>query len=541
MDGLLEPFPAERLFPGAGSGFLDLGDLNEADFLGSVHFSENLDHFSENMEDFSNELFSSFFDDPMLVEKNPLLDMDLDPPTPGIQAEHSYSLSGDSAPQSPLMPVKTEDNANDLESGVWSLGHKLCSIMVKQEQNLVPELSESQLAASSVPVLNLNPLQRLPAPEEKQLFSGPGESPKQEKFHSVSTKPEKILPALIKASIEIIPPPVIKAEPKEVNQLLNVPADDLVQMPPTPPSSHGSDSDGSQSPQSLPPSSPVRPAARSSTAISSSPLLTAPHKLQGTSGPLLLTEEEKRTLIAEGYPIPTKLPLTKAEEKALKRVRRKIKNKISAQESRRKKKEYVECLEKKVETYTSENNELWKKVETLENANRTLLQQLQKLQALVAGKVSRPYKMASTQTGTCLMVLVLCFVLVLGSMMPCLPEFSSASQTVKATPAPDIYTTIQSRSLLFYDEGAGSLEESYSSFLPVEHPDGWETDKGQSEERRPQERTLGHLARTHETAKYLSKSQLEGPDQNQTDPTLNHFKKQFHERERSSSDTAEYL
>lgn len=95
-----------------------------------------------------------------------------------------------------------------------------------------------------------------------------------------------------------------------------------------------------------------------------------PQKLQGTSGPLLLTEEEKRTLIAEGYPIPTKLPLTKAEEKALKRVRRKIKNKISAQESRRKKKEYVECLEKKVETFTSENNELWKKVETLENANR---------------------------------------------------------------------------------------------------------------------------------------------------------------------------
>lgn len=44
---------------------------------------------------------------------------------------------------------------------------------------------------------------------------------------------------------------------------------------------------------------------------------------------MVLTEEEKRTLIAEGYPIPTKLPLTKSEEKALKKIRRKIKNKVS--------------------------------------------------------------------------------------------------------------------------------------------------------------------------------------------------------------------
>lgn len=61
------------------------------------------------MEDFSNDLFSSFFDDPVLDEKSPLLDMELDSPTPGIQAEHSYSLSGDSAPQSPLLPIKMED------------------------------------------------------------------------------------------------------------------------------------------------------------------------------------------------------------------------------------------------------------------------------------------------------------------------------------------------------------------------------------------------------------------------------------------------
>lgn len=50
---------------------------------------------------------------------------------------------------------------------------------------------------------------------------------------------------------------------------------------------------------------------------------------KGSTGVLTLTEEEKRTLIAEGYPVPTKLPLTKQEEKSLKKVRRKIKNKVS--------------------------------------------------------------------------------------------------------------------------------------------------------------------------------------------------------------------
>jgi len=70
-----------------------------------------LQHFSEQMEDFSNDLFSSFFDDHLLAERNPLLDMDLDPPNPDIQAEHSYSLSGDSAPQSPSMPIKSDDDA----------------------------------------------------------------------------------------------------------------------------------------------------------------------------------------------------------------------------------------------------------------------------------------------------------------------------------------------------------------------------------------------------------------------------------------------
>lgn len=110
-----------------------------------------------------------------------------------------------------------------------------------------------------------------------------------------------------------------------------------------------------------------------------------PHERQ----PFYLSEEEKRTLIIEGLPVPTGLPLNKMEERALKKVRRKIKNKISAQESRRKKKEYMEALEKKVDSYASENNGLKKKVNSLEVANRSLIIQVQKLQALVATKVGK--------------------------------------------------------------------------------------------------------------------------------------------------------
>lgn len=58
----------------------------------------------------------------------------------------------------------------------------------------------------------------------------------------------------------------------------------------------------------------------------------------------MLTEEEKRTLIAEGYPVPTRLPLTKAEEKSLKKIRRKIKNKVSWRSFQKKlKKKLISC------------------------------------------------------------------------------------------------------------------------------------------------------------------------------------------------------
>lgn len=57
---------------------------------------------------------------------------------------------------------------------------------------------------------------------------------------------------------------------------------------------------------------------------------------------------------------------------------------ISAQESRRKKKEYMDQLERKVELLVSENNDCRKKIELLEDSNSSLLNQIEKLQAIVA-------------------------------------------------------------------------------------------------------------------------------------------------------------
>ena len=51
-------------------------------------------------------------------------------------------------------------------------------------------------------------------------------------------------------------------------------------------------------------------------------------------------------------------------------MRRKIRNKASAQESRRKKKEYVDGLEQRVSMCTKQNRELQKKVEKLESDNQ---------------------------------------------------------------------------------------------------------------------------------------------------------------------------
>lgn len=456
----------------------ELSDAGEVESLYTNHFSEFLDDLSQDV------LLGQLLSDPFLsgvraggeaMEGDDDGDMSPSSPLPPhITAEHSYSLCGDSRPQSPLSHLTGErcsEAESEADATEWPMEQDdglLC-----ETPSLLPTIALSLANNEGTPT----------SAEEPTATPIPAAAP------APPTNNSPTHGKAIKIKEEIVLPK-IKLEPHEVDQFLNLSPKGLetLQMPPTPPSSHGSDSEGSQSPVHAPPglscpTSPTSPAPsqsslktspRGSSSLSNSPLLTAPHKLLG-SGPLMLTEEERRTLVAEGYPVPTKLPLTKAEEKALKKIRRKIKNKISAQESRRKKKEYMDTLEKKVENCSNENNELRRKVESLECANKSLLQQLKSLQAAVAGKIHKSCRAAGTQTSSCLMVVVLCFSLFLGAFYPSSltdgPPMPGSDHGSKQLAMKDSYTTtVKSRNLLW------SFEEEQPHVLGLggEYPDQWE-------------------------------------------------------------------
>ncbi|XP_077565362.1 cyclic AMP-responsive element-binding protein 3-like protein 2 [Stigmatopora nigra] len=464
----------------------NLSELSEADAeAGDMDCALYTNHFSELLDELSHDaLLGQLLSDPFLSgargarsrdggrgvrhdgddDDDDADDLRASSLSPHIAAEHSYSLCGDSRPQSPLSHLTGErgsDAESEGDSSEWPM-----------EQDVGTEALLCHAPSAAVDV-----------------GAGPPRSP----LVKIETEEEE------EEEEEELIFPEIKLEPHQVDQFLNLSPKGLeaLRMPPTPPSSHGSDSEGSQSPsRALPagPSGPPSPSAAAATAapaqpkasprgssssLSNSPLLTAAHKLQG-SGPLMLTEEERRTLVAEGYPVPTKLPLSKAEEKALKKIRRKIKNKISAQESRRKKKEYMDTLEKKVETCSNENGDLRRKVDTLECTNKSLLQQLHALQALLSGKVSKSCRAAGTQTSSCLMVLVLCFALFLGSFYPAGLASDSAlpdGGLAPGRPAPaESYaaTAVKSRSLLSTFED----EPPPVPGLGGEYPDRWEDAAG---------------------------------------------------------------
>ncbi|KAK3551828.1 hypothetical protein QTP70_029004 [Hemibagrus guttatus] len=198
---------------------------------------------------------------------------------------------------------------------------------------------------------------------------------------------------------------------------------------------------------------------------------------------LNLTEEEQKLLDQEGVSLPNNLPLTKdlgqdlghshrntshmtleseavsqithyctvkAEERILKKVRRKIRNKQSAQDSRRRKKEYIDGLESRVEACSAQNKELQRTVEQLEKHNMSLLAQLRKLQSLVKQTASK-----AAQTSTCILILLFSLTLII------FPSFRPFSLRVKASEDTYTPTGVISRNIL--NDEASPLVQSESA------------------------------------------------------------------------------
>ncbi|XP_050986859.1 cyclic AMP-responsive element-binding protein 3-like protein 4 [Labeo rohita] len=181
---------------------------------------------------------------------------------------------------------------------------------------------------------------------------------------------------------------------------------------------------------------------------------------------LQLTEEEQKLLDQEGVSLPNNLPLTKAEERILKKVRRKIRNKLSAQDSRRRKKEYIDGLESRVAACSAQNKELQRTVDQLEKHNMSLMAQLRKLQALIKQTATK-----AAQTSTCVMIIIFSLALLI---FPSYNPFSRRSPSVEDSYAPsavisrNILNDVESLPLL-EDPGEDDPVSSESLSLPSEH------------------------------------------------------------------------
>ena len=158
-----------------------------------------------------------------------------------------------------------------------------------------------------------------------------------------------------------------------------------------------------------------------------------------------LTEEEKRLLRAEGATIPDgDMMLTKAEERELKKLRRKIKNKLSAQDSRKRKKEYVRGLEQRVEHCTKINVDLKQKVHRVEKENQTLRAQL----SVLLTKLGAKGRTGAT-SGTVLMMMALSFAFLLNPQTTKIPAgYSGAGAETQTGHGAYDFSTFNSRTLL---------------------------------------------------------------------------------------------
>ncbi|GAB1287768.1 Cyclic AMP-responsive element-binding protein 3-like protein 4 [Apodemus speciosus] len=140
-------------------------------------------------------------------------------------------------------------------------------------------------------------------------------------------------------------------------------------------------------------------------------------------------------------------PSLQAEERILKKIRRKIRNKQSAQDSRRRKKEYIDGLESRVAACSEQNQKLQRKVQELERQNVSLVAQVHQLQKLTAQTSSR-----AAQTSTCVLILLFSLALII------LPSFSPFHGQPEARPEGYQLHGVISRNILTHEDVTESPE-----------------------------------------------------------------------------------
>eukprot|EP00036_Acanthoecidae_sp_10tr_P009412 CAMPEP_0182915472 /NCGR_PEP_ID=MMETSP0105_2-20130417/348_1 /TAXON_ID=81532 ORGANISM="Acanthoeca-like sp., Strain 10tr" /NCGR_SAMPLE_ID=MMETSP0105_2 /ASSEMBLY_ACC=CAM_ASM_000205 /LENGTH=393 /DNA_ID=CAMNT_0025052341 /DNA_START=76 /DNA_END=1257 /DNA_ORIENTATION=- len=116
----------------------------------------------------------------------------------------------------------------------------------------------------------------------------------------------------------------------------------------------------------------------------------------------ILTEEEREMMEAEGITVPKNGPLSKATERELKRLRRQVKNKYSAKDSRKKRKEYMDGLEQA-------NADLSDQLSASQRENATLRSKLRSVQSLFRPACKRSTSLASKSRKSAMLLLALLF------------------------------------------------------------------------------------------------------------------------------------
>jgi len=170
--------------------------------------------------------------------------------------------------------------------------------------------------------------------------------------------------------------------------------------------------------------------------------------------------------------------LTKLEERQIRQLRRKLKNKMAAASSREKKRNYVDGLEERVELVTRENMELRETVESLRRENESLRAQLQLQQqgdlprkmpklaaepaatAAAATTNSRPIRVTKAHAVSAFVVVLMLFGAVANQNI--LPSLSVLRSSGSISPGSDNNADILSGPAAFW-AGSSSSSPSFST------------------------------------------------------------------------------